>query len=53
MSVIQTMRLVIPSGTFITVGLHLIYGAFFLNLLHIRSANVGQNTAVLAAHSDE
>ena len=37
LSVVRTMRLVIPSGMLITVGLHLIYGAFFLNLLYVRS----------------
>ena len=37
LSVVRTMRLVIPSGTLIMVGLHIIYGAFFLNLLYIRS----------------
>ncbi len=33
----RTMRLVIPSGMSIMVGLHLIYGAFFLNLLQIQA----------------
>ena len=41
LSVVRTMRLVIPSGMLITVGLHLIYGAFFLNLLYIRSTASG------------
>ena len=38
LNVTQTMRLVIPSGAAIMVGLHLVYGAFFLNLLHIRAS---------------
>jgi glycosyltransferase involved in cell wall biosynthesis len=33
----QTMRLVIPSGMSIMIGLHIIYGAFFLNLLQIQA----------------
>jgi glycosyltransferase involved in cell wall biosynthesis len=37
LSVVQTMRLVIPSGMLITVGLHIVYGTFFLNLLYIRA----------------
>jgi glycosyltransferase involved in cell wall biosynthesis len=39
LDIVQTMRLVIPSGMAIMVGLHLVYGAFFLNLLHIRSSD--------------
>ena len=38
LSVVETMRLVIPSGMLIMLGLHLIYGAFFLNLLYIRAS---------------
>jgi hypothetical protein len=39
LDIVQTMRLVIPSGMAIMLGLHLVYGAFFLNLLHIRSSD--------------
>lgn len=37
LNVEHMMRVVIPSGTCIMLGLHLIYGGFFVNLLHIRS----------------
>ena len=43
LNVTQTMRLVIPSGAAIMVGLHLVYGAFFLNLLHIRASVIDTN----------
>ena len=36
---VRMMRLIIPSGMSIMVGLHLIYGAFFLGLLQIQSSD--------------
>jgi hypothetical protein len=33
----ETMRLVIPSATAILLGFHMIYGAFFMSVLAIRT----------------
>jgi glycosyltransferase involved in cell wall biosynthesis len=37
LDVVETMRLVIPSGLAIMMGLHVVYGGFFLNILHIKT----------------
>jgi hypothetical protein len=34
----HTMRLVIPSATAILIGMHMVYGAFFISVLGIRAA---------------
>jgi glycosyltransferase involved in cell wall biosynthesis len=38
LNVPETMRVVILSGTAIMVGLHIVFGSFFLNLLRIRAS---------------
>ena len=41
----RTMRLVIPSATAILIGMHMVYGAFFISVLGIRTAAASAEAA--------